>query len=86
MQANDKLAAARMSDKESRKLIFKWHKHFWEGRESLEEDSHSVQPINMRWHNLAEFLMDAYINKGAAQYQETEMMLDVFRQFWRTSV
>ena len=54
MQTNDKLAAAHMSYKVSRKLIFKRHKRFWEGRESLEHDSRRGRPINVRWHNLAE--------------------------------
>ena len=30
--------------KMSRRLSFKWQKHFWEGRESLEEESRSGRP------------------------------------------
>ena len=34
--------------------------------------------VNMKWHYFAEFLMDACINKGAAQHQEAERMSDTF--------
>ena len=44
-------------------FIFKWHKRFREGREHLEH-------ANVRWHNLAEPLMDTCMNKGAEQHQE----------------
>ena len=33
---------------------------------------------NMNWHNFAQSLMDASINKGAAQHQEAERMSDTF--------
>ena len=32
--------------------------------EMVEDDFHSDRPVNVKWHNLAESLMDAYINKG----------------------
>ena len=62
-----------MNYKVSRRLIFKWHKPLLEGRESLEDDPRIDRPGNVRWHNLAESLMDAHKNKGAAQHQEMEM-------------
>ena len=35
--------------------------------------------VNVKWHNLAESLMGACINKGVAQYQEMERTSDVFQ-------
>ena len=35
--------------------------------------------VNTKWHKFAESLMDACINKGAAQHQEAERMSDTFR-------
>ena len=60
MQKNVKITAAHMNYKVSRKLIFKCHKCFRGDRESLKADFHSVRPVNLKWHNLAESLMDAY--------------------------
>ena len=47
-----------MNYKVSRKLIFKRHERFREGRESPKDDSRSDRPVNVRWHNLSESLMD----------------------------
>ena len=59
-------------------VIMKWRKLFQEGRESLKDDSHSSQHVNVRTHNMAGFLMDACINTGPAQHQEIEMMSGAF--------
>ena len=64
-QTNVEMTAAHMNNKVSKILIFKWHERFREGRESLKDDSRNDRPVGVRWHNLAESLMDAYINKGA---------------------
>ena len=37
--------------------------------------------VNVKRHHLAESLMDACINKGAAQHQEAERLLDVLNRF-----
>ena len=47
-QTNGKVTAAHMNYKVSRRLIFKGHKSFREGRESLEDDSCSGQQVNAR--------------------------------------
>ena len=62
-QTNVKMTAAHTNYKVSRKLIFKWHVRFRENIESLKDDSSSGRPVNVRWHNLAESLMDACILK-----------------------
>ena len=43
-QMNGKIIAAHMNYKVSRRLIFKRHIPFQEGRENLEDDSHIDQP------------------------------------------
>ena len=75
-----------MNYKVSRQLIFKLHKRFQESRESLEDDRRSYRPVNMRWCNLAESLMDACINKGAGKHHEMEITSDVFRQLCLMSI
>ena len=55
-QTYGKMTAANLNYKVSRRLIFKWHKRFQDGRESLEDDSRSGRPVNMKQHNLAESL------------------------------
>ena len=47
-QTYGKITAANMKYKVSRKLIFKWHKRFRDGRESLEDDSRSGRPVNVK--------------------------------------
>ena len=87
VQTNGKITAADMNYKLSRRLIFKCQKRFREGRESLKNDSRrGRRPVNVRRHNLAGFLMDACINKGPAQHQEMEMMLNIFKQFFFTNI
>ena len=81
MQTNGKIIVALMNDKVSRRFIFKWQKPLLAGSKSLEDDSRIDRPKNVRWHNLAESLMDAYINKGTAQHQKMQMMSDIFKQF-----
>ena len=85
MQMNVKMTAAHMNYKVSKKLIFKWHEHFEEGWENVKDDSRIGRLVNMRWHNLAESLMDACINKGAVQRQGAQRTSDVFRQLLLTS-
>ena len=46
-QTYGKMTAANINYKVSRRLICKWHKRFRDGRESLEDDSHSSQPVNV---------------------------------------
>ena len=70
-----------MNYKVSRRLIFKWQKPFLEDRVSIEDDSRIDRPVNVRWHNLDESLMNARINKGAAQHPEVEITSDVLKQF-----
>ena len=48
MQTNVKITAVRMNYNMSRKLIFKLHERFREGKESLNDDSRSVRLINVR--------------------------------------
>ena len=48
MQTDGKITAAHMNYKVSIRLIFKWHKCFREGRESLENDSRNGRPINVK--------------------------------------
>ena len=79
-QTYGKMTTANMNYKVSRRLIFKWHKRFRDGRGSLEDDSRSGRPVNVKWHTLTESLMDAYINKGIVQLQEMEMTSNVFKQ------
>ena len=79
-QTYGKMTAANTNYKVSRRLIFKWHKRFQDGRESLDDDSRSGRPVHVKLHNLAEFLMDAYINKGTVQHQEMKMTSNVFKQ------
>ena len=47
-QTNVKVTAAHMNYKVRRKLIFKWHEHFREGRENLKDDSRYGRPVNVR--------------------------------------
>ena len=75
------MTAAKMNYKMSRRLIFKWHKRFRDGSESLEDDSRSGRPVNVKLHNLAESLMDACINKGTVQYQEMEITSNFSNSF-----
>ena len=75
-----KVTTANMNYKVSRRLIFKWHKRFRDGRESGEDDSRSGRPVKVKLHNLAESLTDPCINKGTVQYQEMEMTSNVFKQ------
>ena len=76
-----------MNYKVSRKLIFKCHKRFRGDRESLKDDPRSGRPIYVKWHNLAESLMDACINKDTVQqHQGMEMTPDVFKQLWLKSI
>ena len=76
-QTYGRMTGANMNYKVSRRLIFKWHKY---GRKSLEVDSSSGRPVNVKLHNLAESLMDACINKGTVQHQGMEMTSNVFKQ------
>ena len=46
-QTNGKIMAAHINYKVSRRLIFKWHKRFREGRERLEDDSRIDRPFNV---------------------------------------
>ena len=46
--AYGKMTAANINYKVSRRLIFKWHKCFPDDRESLEDDSRSDRPVNMK--------------------------------------
>ena len=69
-QTNVKITVTRMNYKVS---IFKWHERFREGRESLKGDSRSGRLVNVRLHNLAESLMDACINNGAAHIRERKV-------------
>ena len=43
-----KRTAANMNYKVSIRLIFKWHKRFRDGRESLEDDSRSGRSVNLK--------------------------------------
>ena len=79
-QTYGKMTAANMNYKVSRRLIFKWHKHFQDGRESLEDDSRSGRPVHVKLHNLTVSLMDAYIDKGTVQHQKMELTSNVFKQ------
>ena len=45
--AYGKMTAANMNYK-VRRLIFKWHKRFRDNRESLEDDSRSDRPVNVK--------------------------------------
>ena len=47
-QTYGKMTAANMNYNVSRKLIFKRHKRFRDGRESLEDDSGSGRPVNVK--------------------------------------
>ena len=47
-QTHGKMTAANMNYKVNRRLIFKWHKRFRNGRESLEDDSRSGRPVNLK--------------------------------------
>ena len=64
-QTNVKITAARMNYRVSRQLIYKWHERLREGGESVKDDSRSGRLVNVRWHNLAESLMEACINNSA---------------------
>ena len=79
-QTYGKMTAANMNYTVGRRLNLKWHKCFRDGRESLEDDSRSGRPINVKLHNMAESLMDACINKGTFQHQEMEITSNVFKQ------
>ena len=52
MQTNVKMTAARKNYRVSRKLMFNWHEHFREGRESQKDDSHYGWLVNVWWHDL----------------------------------
>ena len=86
MQTNAEMTAAHMNYRVSKKLIFKWQGRLREGKESLNDDSRNGRPVYVRWHNLAESLMDAHINKGAVQHQGAQMTLDVFKRVLLTSI
>ena len=47
-QTYDKMTAAYTNYKVRRMLIFKWHKRFRDGRESLEEAFRSDRPVNVK--------------------------------------
>ena len=47
-QTYDKMTTANMKYKVSRMLIFKWHKRFRDGRESLKDDSHNGWLVNVK--------------------------------------
>ena len=84
-QMTVEMTAARMNYWVSKKLIFKWQGRLQEDSESLNDDSRNGRD-NVRWHNLAESLMDAHINRGAVQHQGAQMTLYVFNQLLLTSV
>ena len=84
MQTYGKMTVANLNYKVSR--IFKWHKRFRDGRESLEDDSRSARPVNVKRYNLVESLMDACIHKDTVQHQEMEMTSNVFKQLYLTSI
>ena len=86
MQTDGKMTAANVNYKMNRRLIFKWHERFQNGRESLEDDSRSGRTVNLKWHNLAQSLMDACIKKGTIRCQEMGMTSNIFKQLWLTSV
>ena len=43
-----KMTASNMNYKVSRRLILKWHKHFRDGREGLQDDSRSSWPVYVK--------------------------------------
>ena len=47
-QTYDKMTAANMNYKGSRRLIIKWHERFRDGRESLEDDYCSGRSVNVK--------------------------------------
>ena len=79
-QTYGKMTAANMNHKVNKMLIFKWHKRIRDGRESLEDDTSSGRPVDVKWQNLDKSLMDACTNKITVQHQEMEMTSNVFKQ------
>ncbi|KAG5323518.1 SETMR methyltransferase, partial [Acromyrmex heyeri] len=67
-----------------RTAVFEWHKHFLEGRETLEDDKKSGRPILVRTPEIIEKVRDFVANDRNASLKMMEEALNISRETIRT--